>query len=153
MRTNKKYLPSTTRRTKQLENVIKQFDNWRASRKKRGRIPEHLWDAAVSLCNDNSISQITQILRLNYSDFKKKVLAAQDGGIPSNNNRKRGRIRDSISFMDVSLPTKNIPSIKSSGTATLIDLYHVNGVSMRIVLPQIDGAAISEILSSFLSSV
>jgi hypothetical protein len=54
MRTNKKYLPSTTRRTKQLENVIKQFDNWRASRKKRGRIPEHLWDAAVSLCNDNS---------------------------------------------------------------------------------------------------
>ena len=89
MKTNKKYLPSTTRSTKQLESVIKQFEYWRASRKKRERIPEHLWDAAVCLCSDNSVSQITQILRLNYNDLKKKVLAAQNGVTPGNDHRKR----------------------------------------------------------------
>lgn len=56
-----------------LEEVREQFEQWRQTRKKRGMIPDQLWEAAIALSKYHSSYKISQILRLNYSDFKKRV--------------------------------------------------------------------------------
>jgi hypothetical protein len=35
-----------------LESVAKQFEDWRANRQKRDRIPRYLWQAAADFCTN-----------------------------------------------------------------------------------------------------
>jgi hypothetical protein len=66
--TNTPALPSP------LESVRYQFEKWRETRKsRRERIPEELWVAAVKLCNQYSINQISRALHLNHTNLKDKV--------------------------------------------------------------------------------
>jgi hypothetical protein len=56
-----------------LQAVTKQFDHWRTTRKKRGPIPEPLWALAVSLIEHYRVTKIINALKLNASDFKKRL--------------------------------------------------------------------------------
>ena len=58
-----------------LKTVAKQFEDWRTSRKKHTRIPEHLWQAAVDLCKAHPTTQVCRCLRLSYADLKKRMLS------------------------------------------------------------------------------
>jgi hypothetical protein len=56
-----------------LEAAAKQFDSWRATRGKRGPIPEQLWELAVSLIDQYSFTTIIRKLRLSGRAFKKRL--------------------------------------------------------------------------------
>ena len=56
-----------------LKQVQAQFENWRKTRKRRGFIPEALWDAAISLAGPYSLHQISKGLRLNHSALRERV--------------------------------------------------------------------------------
>ena len=56
-----------------LEAVQKQFEHWRANRKRRGPIPEELWVEAISLTDDHPLVGISKALRLNYNELKRRV--------------------------------------------------------------------------------
>jgi len=56
-----------------LENILEQFEAWRQSRVKRSAIPDALWQAAVNLCQEHTISKVCSTLRLNYADLKHRV--------------------------------------------------------------------------------
>lgn len=56
-----------------LEAVQVQFSDWRKNRKKRDRIPESLWDAAVSLSDGFSINELSKALHLNHSSLKDRI--------------------------------------------------------------------------------
>ena len=56
-----------------LIEVKEQFKLWRRTRKSPRPIPEKLWEAAVSLTANHSISQISKELVLDYSALKKRV--------------------------------------------------------------------------------
>lgn len=58
---------------KRLEAVQAQFSDWRKNRKKRGRIPESLWDAAASLADGYSINELSKALHLNHSSLKDRI--------------------------------------------------------------------------------
>jgi len=58
-----------------LEQVREQFKDWRQSREKRSAIPDALWQAAIHLCQDYSISKISSTLRLNHAVIKQRVQA------------------------------------------------------------------------------
>ena len=58
-----------------LKQVREQFSVWRKSRGKRSAIPDALWQAAVNLCQDHSISKISSTLRLNHTVLKQRVQA------------------------------------------------------------------------------
>ena len=58
-----------------LEQVREQFELWRQRREKRLAIPASLWQAAIHLCQDYSISKISSTLRLNYAVLKQRVHA------------------------------------------------------------------------------
>jgi hypothetical protein len=57
-----------------LETVAHQFENWRSTRGKRGRIPDALWKLVVPLMDQYNHNEITSALRLNYAQMKERVL-------------------------------------------------------------------------------
>ena len=61
-----------------LEVVRNQFEIWRKRRRCRSPIPESLWQAAVGLCREHSICEVSQTLRLNYNGLKNRVTRARD---------------------------------------------------------------------------
>lgn len=61
-----------------LEAVCNQFETWRMRRHCRGPIPESLWQAAVGLCEEHSICEVSRTLRLNFNGLKKRVTRAKD---------------------------------------------------------------------------
>ena len=68
-------LPEPANKKLTLDRVREQFEHWRRTRKKRGAIPEVLWEAAVSLHPEYSLCQISKVLRLGYNDLKHRVQA------------------------------------------------------------------------------
>lgn len=56
-----------------IENVRRQFQNWRSTRNTREPIPDRLWKAAIALCRVHSVSQVSQCLKLSYTDLKKRL--------------------------------------------------------------------------------
>jgi hypothetical protein len=56
-----------------LEEVRTRFETWRRAKKPRSSIPKSLWAAAVELCMEHPIYRVSQALRLNYSELKRRV--------------------------------------------------------------------------------
>ena len=63
-----------------LSEVKKQFKIWRRTRKSPRPIPEQLWEAAVGLTANHSISHISKELVVDYSALKKRVLIKKKDG-------------------------------------------------------------------------
>lgn len=64
-----------------LEVVRHQFETWRKRRRCRGRIPDALWQAAVELCREHSVWEVSRALRLNYKDLKRRVQGTRERGL------------------------------------------------------------------------
>ncbi len=62
-----------------LEQLRQKFESWRQQRKKGKRIPEELWQAAMEQSMELGVNRVSQALRLNYNDFKKRI---QSNGKP-----------------------------------------------------------------------
>ena len=62
-------------KTTAIQKVKQRFETWREVRKKRTKIPEELWQAAVELSSDYSLNEISQTLHLNYSVLKERIVS------------------------------------------------------------------------------
>ena len=58
---------------RELEAVREQFESWRKIRKRGGRIPQTLWDAAVRLTESHSVNEVSKVCRLEYNHLKRRV--------------------------------------------------------------------------------
>jgi len=67
------HIPSTP---PTLEEVQRQFINWRKNRKHRTHIPPRLWNAAVSLAGRYSTHKISTTLHLNYTQLRERISLA-----------------------------------------------------------------------------
>ena len=74
---------STATSTSQLEAVVNQFEHWRATRSKRGRIPDALWALVAPLMQQYSHNEIASALRLNHAQMKERVLQVSNKSCPS----------------------------------------------------------------------
>ena len=70
-------MQQSTNESLTLEQVCQQFEYWRQSRKKRGPIPEQLWQAVESLYPGYSLYHISKALRVNYTNLKKHIASNQ----------------------------------------------------------------------------
>ena len=102
-----------------FEVVRNQLENWRKRRRCRGRIPEALWQAAVELCRDHSIFEVSRALRLNYNGLKNRVPKARYMGLAV------GQHRD-LSFVKLDLGAPISPS------ECLVEMEAANGSKMRL---------------------
>ena len=58
-----------------LKAAIKRFEEWRATRTGRSRVPESLWSLAVSVAKLHGIWRVAKALRVNYEGLKRRVTA------------------------------------------------------------------------------
>jgi len=56
-----------------LEAVRKRFETWRKRGRPGRRISDALWDEAVELCRDHSVSKVSRALRLDYYGLRKRT--------------------------------------------------------------------------------
>lgn len=63
-----------------LELIRNQFESWRKRRHCRSPIPESLWQAAMGLCQEHSIGEVSRTLGLNYNGLRNRVTRARDRG-------------------------------------------------------------------------
>jgi len=77
-----------------LQAVVYQFENWRATRGKRGRILDALWALVAPLMEKYSHNEIASALRLNHGQLKEHVLPLSSQ-MPNK----------SATFMEYSLPS------------------------------------------------
>lgn len=75
-----------------LDSVKEEFQHWRATRGKRGRIPGALWALAESLTNQYSHNEIASALSVNHTQLKKQLQRSQS----SQNER--------VAFVECALP-------------------------------------------------
>ena len=102
-----------------LEVVRDQFETWRKRRPCRGRIPEALWQAAVGLCKEHSIFEVSRALRLNYNGLKNRVPKARDVGLAVGQ-------RPDLGFVRLDLGAPIAPS------ECLVEMEAPNGAKMRM---------------------
>src|SRR3972149_5597227 len=102
-----------------LEAVRHRFETWRKRRRCRAPIPESLWQAAVRLCEEHSICEVSRTLRLNYNGLKNRV---------SNVTRRSsspGRPAE-LGFVRLDLGSPMTPS------ECLVEMEASNGARMRM---------------------
>ena len=56
-----------------VEEVQQLFEQWRRTKRRRDRIPQSLWEAAVSLSGQHSTHRISKLLHLNHTDVSDRI--------------------------------------------------------------------------------
>ena len=103
-----------------LEVVRHQFETWRKRRRCRSQIPESLWQAAVDLCKEHSVFEVSRALRLNYNGLKNRVpKATGEMGLAVGQ-------RPDFGFVRLDLGSPMTPS------ECLVEMEAPNGTKMRM---------------------
>ena len=118
-----------------LEEVKRQFENWRETRRTRSPIPSDLWTSAVSLAKEHSICKIAKTLRLDYNKLKRRVQAEQAQEPPQPDH----------SFIELEF-TSSLPR-----TEYLLETEDRHGSKLKMQLKGPDLPDALEILSTFWS--
>ena len=103
-----------------LEDVRRQFEGWRGTRKVRSRIPDSLWAVAVKVASTYGIHRTARALRVDYYSLKKRV-----EGTPAATASKEPA---GAAFLELPPPTW-----PGCGECTL-ELENASGAKMRVHL-------------------
>lgn len=61
-----------------IEQLQRQFDEFRSTRPHRTKLPETLWQAAVELARQHGVYSVAHPLRLDYTGLKKRLDGVPD---------------------------------------------------------------------------
>lgn len=65
-----------------LSQLAARIEAWRDGSKKSRRMPEELWQAAMEFSKVYSIHHVSQTLRINYKNLKKRVTLQMQKSLP-----------------------------------------------------------------------
>jgi hypothetical protein len=117
-----------------LEQVRQRFESWRQRRKKRTRIPQSLWKAAVELSEEYSICHLSKVLRINYTALKKQVLKL-------NTPEPSASYVSSTTFLELPLP--------SAALESTIEIARGDGAVMTMHLKAVTNSDLLELGKAF----
>ena len=60
-----------------LQELMRQFEEWRSSHSGRRPIPEALWMRAADLAREHGVFRTAKVLRLDFSKLKRQMTPAQ----------------------------------------------------------------------------
>lgn len=112
------------RPTGSLAELTRQVEQWRATRTKRGRMPEELWAAATVLAGTQGCYRISRALRLSYETLKRRVEATTANG------REQGALLDG--FVEVRGAEVGVGL---SGNGPTVEVHHPGGAKVVVRLP------------------
>ncbi|MFH1844393.1 MAG: hypothetical protein ABIF77_14425 [bacterium] len=125
-------LPAAVRR------VQVRVERWRERRATRGRMPEELWTAAVSLARVHGLYPIARALRLDYGSLKKRVERSPDSGSEDTDNVVR--------FVEID-PRHLVPPLAPSGP--VVELLDVEGTTLVIRLSGGESLDVPAVVEAF----
>jgi len=117
-------MKKSIRATFTLEEVADHFKQWRSVKKKRERIPDHLWHEAVSLIGAYGVSEVTRTLRLSGTDLNKHR------GI-SGTGQRRQRSGGGTTFVEIEHTIVD-QALGSDVTAVWMELERPDGLRLHI---------------------
>ena len=148
-----------------LEDVAKQFKDWRQSRVRGERIPAALWGEAVRLCPQHTPQRVAGVLRIALASLMQRLGRSSDGGAPP-----PGLDAEFVELI-MSTPLAAMPGPVASklklapppeppgGAATpgsahecLLELENMHGAKMRVQLNGAGLASLGLLCSSFWSA-
>lgn len=94
------------------------FDAWRANRPGRRRIPEHLWQMAIALLNEHSLSRVAHELRLSTKQLRRRKLTAIQPPFSDSANGLHFlpmRLRENVKAAELQIPAETIAELNSIG--------------------------------------
>ena len=104
-----------------IERVRSQFEEWRAHKSRRDRIPERLWSAAAEAAQRHGVHAVSRAVRIEHSALRRRVQATSSGA------------SDAPGFIEME-------NAAAGGIGCIVDLEKSNGTRMRICVH--DGAAV-----------
>ncbi|MGO9120352.1 MAG: hypothetical protein ACLQPD_22395 [Desulfomonilaceae bacterium] len=108
------------------------FEQWRSTRKKRDRIPESLWEAAIDLHPSYSTCRIAKALRLDFKELKRRIHERSSRSTPSE-------------FVEM-----NVERLFSAGQC-VIEVRSPAGFELKIQADAAFPPQLSQVISCFLS--
>jgi hypothetical protein len=99
-----------------IAELQRQLDQFRSTRRRRTKLPESLWQAAVELARQHGVYSVAQPLRLDYMGLKKRL------GEPSSHRRKAPR----SAFVELIAPPP------ATLEECIVEFESSNGAKMRI---------------------
>ena len=117
--------------TPSLESVRQEFEHWRKSRTKQGKIPPYLWKEVEMLLKYHAISEVCRTLKINHGQIQDNLKEP----IP------HSRSTCKIDFAEVSSTTKKLKKPKESklrsnqnqvDAINQITIKHPGGASLHI---------------------
>ena len=120
--------------SRELEAVRQRVERWRRKEGGRGsRIPEELWNEAVTVARVAGVYATARALRLNYERLKERAsrAAVKEGG--GNSNR----------FVALQLPQLN------GGAKVIVDLVGRDGEQVRMELSGVNGTDVVALAEAF----
>ena len=107
-----------------LEAVAKHFAHWRRKKTNGERIPEELWNQALTLLETYGISQVSRTLRLSYTELDKRRKVIEAG-------RSRQGSGDDTAFVEIDRALiEQAPG--PDATAVWMELARPDGLRLRI---------------------
>ena len=113
---HQKNLPAENR----LNKVKSEFDFWRTTRKNGKPIPVELWEQAVDLYPEFTISKISTTISLSYTDLKRCVEQKAE-------DVTGGRIENIPAFIELGLPQSS-PLVSEC----VVEMEDSSGAKMRM---------------------
>jgi hypothetical protein len=71
-----------------LEEVRERFEIWRRGKKRGSQITKSLWAAAVEVCTEYSVNEVSRALGLNYSELKRRAACTERTTAPQGGSGK-----------------------------------------------------------------
>lgn len=136
-----------------IEQIKKQFIDYRKNQSKYSRIPEPLWQKAVKLYPKYSVSQISQALQVSYVTLKKKIQKIPEKKVPppepSYTSEKKAPQLPSFVQLDMPSPPQGLSSYHSEWS---IEMENASGGKMKIGVKSWQILDVAAICQSFLRS-
>ncbi len=116
-----------------IEKVGKKFEEWRKNKTQGRAIPELLWEAAIELHPEHSVCKISQTLRLDYNNLKKRIFKPPEKREPPG------------AFIQL-----DIPSPRLSQNEWSIAIENIDGVKIKIDVKSAQMPDLAVIFQNFL---
>jgi hypothetical protein len=120
--------------SQEMEAAIKAFKDWRSTREKLCRIPDHLWKIAAKLSPQYPISTICNNLGLNWGALKKKIdhfSLSTNPNHPVNPPKQSSFVKLKLNSQELT-PPLFLNDSTSSSPRCAIELTKPDGTVMKI---------------------
>ena len=121
-----------------LEQLQRQFEEFRNLRPTRGRLPAGLWKEAAEAARRYGLNPTAQALRLDYNRLKKHMAARREQAKP------KKRTHPASAFVELIGPTAG------AATDCHIEVESERGVKVRLELKGIATAELAGLIRGFL---